>query len=319
MPDVGGFFTDGKFMFVPEVATHIIDLIAIMSDLVMGFALAHMIISGPTSARHTDLDRAQAVSLLHQCTEASSSWIATCNPRLREIAMKVSVPVCSKWVEAMCVVVDSFQRKISGNLIHNIELQRCGLERLCPQLGDAVSETKVNKDSALLLLVRNSDIPKIPAAVKMLEKAMNEARTVAEAMHVVPVESHAFMKDAWHLSENAPRFGKRTVSVAAATKLAFAMTPDRALARACAERMRTSLPKVLADMLAAIAAGTALTTPTKTGKRSKPTLEDSLQAAVQGTGDGQEDDDQDESAGASGGAAASGSGKGAKRARTTLA
>lgn len=283
MPDVG-LFSSGGLQLRNSLAKSILDMDLMMSNAIAMLSLAHTCMFVARD-KCNEQDRAKALFLLQKALRAAKAWLNDADLEIQEAALKKSVPTCSKWCDCVAEVEAHMEAMLSGAMVARLDVCRSFLEKLCPQWGEAINDHDFKDDSAQLILGKNGDIVAIPGAVKSLEKHLDDINNTMSIMGISNAAAHHLTRDSMHLAGNALRFARRTVSVAAATKIVLSSSPDPAFAGKCIDRMKNTLPQALLSRLALIASSgkdSKIVGKSPAGKRPKVSLGDSLQAAIHG-------------------------------------
>jgi hypothetical protein len=138
---------------------------------------------------------------------------------VREIPWAHSVSFFTQWLGCATAYQEGAKRKLLKELLSALAKVREEVDQKCPRWGDFISETTLALPSAILQMVDNSNISKLPKAVVALHSAIAAATHSVITMGIDDGTGNPACAQDFEMCTQTLVFGKKTVNVAAAIRI----------------------------------------------------------------------------------------------------
>ena len=142
LPDLNLFSCTMAHMS-PKLATEILEMDRVMCDVISFLVVCYVVIfeaGDETKKCFNDIDQATMVAGLQKTVGAARMWMNSATGCIAEAPLKRSVPMCTRWVECTAVFAAEAEKKVLQCVVQEMTALRGGVERCCPQWGDAVND-----------------------------------------------------------------------------------------------------------------------------------------------------------------------------------
>jgi hypothetical protein len=126
-----------------------------------------------------------------------TQWVG-CSATLAEAMVPITVKICSNWLLKGASAID----------------------KACPNWGSFITDSEVIDDLARLQILKNPSVHQVPAKIRTMATVVGKCKTVGSILEL-SMDQHPASKDAMRVAMNSFQFGKKTVNVAAATRVLF--------------------------------------------------------------------------------------------------
>lgn len=266
---------DAEALISYKEAGHLLDIVSGLNDIVcLGMTIVR--VCGPASGADV-LNQASQVKSLQSAVQDFRPMLQATKAALAHCPLRRSWAMITQWTENLGVLADTAMANII--VAHKDVLlataQDC--DASCPRWGSFMTDSEISMDMARLQLVENKAIFALPAKVRRCAEQMGTLKALGDIANL-SVEAHCLTRDVIRISQSSFEFGRRTMNVAAATRVLFEVPDVAAKSLPIVLRFRASLPAALAAKLDALSGGggsdaSSAGVQKQAGKRRKPDSE----------------------------------------------
>jgi hypothetical protein len=148
-----------------------------------------------------------------------SNVVMKASATVREIPWAHSVSFFAQWLGCATAYHEGAKRQLLKDVLSDLAKVRIEVDQKCPRWGDFISETTLALSSAIVQMVDNVNIQKLPKAVVALHSAIAAATHAVITMGVDDGTSNASCAEDFEMCTQTLVFGKKTVNVAAAIRI----------------------------------------------------------------------------------------------------
>lgn len=164
-----GLFSGGQVAKVPQrLAMALLEMDAMMNDVVARLAIEHTMLCRDTDHANDD-HNASGFAMILKGVGLAPTWLSQEQPALKEASLRISLPVCAKWVSCVAALAEVLQHRFVEKVLGEVRAVPADSERLCSQWGDANTYKQMIDDSSCLQPIKNPCVQKLPAARRSLE------------------------------------------------------------------------------------------------------------------------------------------------------
>lgn len=198
------------------MALDLLDLICKVNDCVIMLCLAASVVQGEKDI----LAKARLVQCLRATVAgAYNSWDSMAEA-LGALPLKRSSALVGDWMRCVKAFGDKLMDLTMDGYCSLMLNASKTLEASCPRWGSFITDTDVQDELVKIQLVDNVGIRRLPELIRALADCMQRIKLMGETfLWPSPVHEAPSTRDAMRLCTNSFSFAKRTVNVAAASKM----------------------------------------------------------------------------------------------------
>lgn len=208
------------------------------------------------------LKQARIAAMLQKAAPQASAALRAAPSDLMEVPLRQTIAFLPQWVSAAAALASGFAEAVLQAAGRAVAEATTAVDSRCPRWGEHINDNHMHDQGARIQLVMNPGLSALPGECRALHVAMTPAGQVADTLGVA-IDSHADLRETLRAARNSFGFGKKTVNVAAATKVLFSALVRMASVRSMLT-LRDTLPIALATRLEALLEET-LTAPHPSG------------------------------------------------------
>lgn len=191
-----------------------------LGNVIFSLAVTHESAFSPEPVALAD-QAANVVELQKSLGDATAE-LNNFSQEFAELPLRCTVALAKQWLVSACAYANQVAGEVMDKAASDLRAACLAVDAACPRWGDNLTDDIMRDDGIRIQLVMNEDIKILPALVRKLHQHMCLMQEISQVLSSAGhLEQKPFVREILRSAVQSIAFGKRTVNVAAAAKVAL--------------------------------------------------------------------------------------------------